>query len=84
MRVIRLTASGASGHLKFYRVQIIKICIIITGYFFQQLVMTFRLNRLSKGSCSIKWDVFSLILRNFLLGFIISGSEARVNINLGG
>ena len=46
--------------------------------------MTFRLNRLSKGSFSIKWGVFSLILRKILLGFIISGSEAGVNINLGG
>jgi len=62
----------------------IEIFIIITVYFFQQLVMTFGLNPLFKGSFSIKWNIFSLILRKILLGFIISGSEEDVNINLGG
>jgi len=46
--------------------------------------MTFGLNPLFKGSFAIKWSVFSLILRKNLLGFIISGSEEGVNINLGG
>jgi len=46
--------------------------------------MTFRLNCLSKGFLIIKWGVFSLILRKILLDLIISGSEARLNFNLGG
>ncbi len=46
--------------------------------------MTFRLNRLPKESFAFKWGVYSLILRKILLGFIISGSEKNVNINLGG